>query len=409
MRRFWLALAACWIVPASSSARAADDVDYDTPRYEPAAFPLLGGDSDVGFQLGAVATLTRFERGVRPYLWNMDLLFSASVKNGPDGLEMAQQNHLWQWDIPELAGGRLRITPLFGYQRTVNQGYFGIGNASSGAVPAGGDPQRRFQWIHVEARARQLVRIRVSGPWDVMLAPTFRYVDPSTYPGSKLAADARDVLGVRTLSQGSFGAGVVYDTRDNEIFPHRGQFHQAGLKYAQGFPLGAGVRYGGASSIFAGYVPLARDVVLAMRAVVDLEFGNVPFYDLFAGGPFQTYELPGGSSGVRGVPIGRYLGPIKMVTNAELRALPVAFTLGGQRFRIGGDAFVDTGRVWSDYSFASPLDGSGLGLKYGVGGGAYLLWGQAAIFRLEVAYSPDAASQNPSLPLGIYVEDGVMF
>ena len=26
-----------------------------------------------------------------------------------------------------------------------------------------------------------------------------------------------------------------------------------------------------------------------------------------------------------------------------------------------------------------------------------------------VAYSPEARSENPSLPLGIYVEDGVMF
>jgi hypothetical protein len=37
------------------------------------------------------------------------------------------------------------------------------------------------------------------------------------------------------------------------------------------------------------------------------------------------------------------------------------------------------------------------------------LWGQAAIFRLEIAYSPDAVAENPGFPFGIYVEDGVMF
>jgi hypothetical protein len=41
--------------------------------------------------------------------------------------------------------------------------------------------------------------------------------------------------------------------------------------------------------------------------------------------------------------------------------------------------------------------------------GGYLLWGQAAIFRLDVAYSPDAVADNPRFPLGIYVEDGTMF
>ena len=81
----------------------------------------------------------------------------------------------------------------------------------------------------------------------------------------------------------------------------------------------------------------------------------------------------------------------------------------GQRFRLGTTTFFDTGRVWSDYTFHSPLDGSGIGLKYGVGGGLYILWGQAAMLRIEAAYSPDAVSENPTLPLGIYVNDNVMF
>jgi len=36
-------------------------------------------------------------------------------------------------------------------------------------------------------------------------------------------------------------------------------------------------------------------------------------------------------------------------------------------------------------------------------------WGEASIFRVEVAYSPDAESANPGFPLGIYVSDGLMF
>jgi hypothetical protein len=95
--------------------------------------------------------------------------------------------------------------------------------------------------------------------------------------------------------------------------------------------------------------------------------------------------------------------------NAEVRALLVRFRLAGQRFRVGGNVLFDAGRLWSDYTFSSPLDGRSLGLKWGAGAGAYLQWGQAAVFRVEAAYSPDAASENPSFPLGVYVEDGVMF
>jgi hypothetical protein len=398
---------------------APEGADYVTRRHELAGFPLLGGDSDIGFQFGGVATLTRFEGGVRPYTWNMDLLLAVSVKSGPTGPEIAQQSYLWNWDVPALVGGRLRLNPAISYQRTVNEGYFGLGNASIASRPAGlnTQPGRYFQYIHAEGRVRDLARIKVHGPWDVMIAPVLRYVAPGVYPGTKLATDAKVInpdgseliVGVRTLGIMSLGAGVVYDTRDDEIFAQRGQYHQAGVKYVEGIPTRADIRYGQTSAVLAGYLPLARDIVLALRGVIDLEYGNVPFYDLFTGGPFLTNELPGGSAGVRGVPVGRYLGPIKVVANAELRTLAVSFRLLRQSFRIGGDAFFDTGRVWSDYSFSSPLDGSGPAMKYGVGFGGYLLWGQAALFRIEVAYSPDAVSENPGFPVGIYVEDGTMF
>jgi hypothetical protein len=98
-----------------------------------------------------------------------------------------------------------------------------------------------------------------------------------------------------------------------------------------------------------------------------------------------------------------------MITNTEIRATPFPrFTFLGQRLRIGTSTFVDVGRVWSDYAVVSPADGNSIGLKYGIGGGVFLQWGEAAIFRIEVAYSPDSASEN-GFPVGIYVSDGLMF
>src|SRR5882724_4349743 len=98
----------------------------------------------------------------------------------------------------------------------------------------------------------------------------------------------------------------------------------------------------------------------------------------------------GGSSSVRGAPDGRYSGKIKAFANAELRAMLIPFQFLGARFILGGNLLFDAGRLWSDYTFRSTLDGTGLGMKWGAGGGAYLQWGQAALFRLEAAYSPDA-------------------
>jgi len=393
------------VATQSSSAR-----DYTTPRYEPAGFPLIGGNSDIGFEFGAVGTLSRFGNGAIPYEWNMDVALALSVKDGPSGQEITQQSYQWNIDIPNLYGGNLRLNPQLMYYRTINQLYFGIGNASKAQRPNGVSP-RYFEFDDRQARLRELTRFLLRGGWNLLTGLSYRFEDPHPYQGSRLESDsaAGVARGVRPLSLFTVATGFVYDTRDNEIFPRTGSYGDMGIRTTFGVPLVADVHYAGVGARFAQYIPLGGPVILAARGVVDLEFGNVPVYDLYTGGVFYADEMIGGSSSVRGVPDGRYSGLIKIFANVELRAMLAHVTLLGQHFAFGGDLLFDTGRLWSDYTFRSPLDGSGIGLKWGAGGGLYLQWGQAAVFRLEVAYSPDAVSENPGFPVGVYVEDGVMF
>ncbi len=202
--------------------------------------------------------------------------------------------------------------------------------------------------------------------------------------------------------------GVMIDTRDSEFVTTRGVFYQLGLGAVWGSAENVG--YGEAAFVLAHYAPLGGPFIFANRVVASFQFGRVPFYDLQAGGVFEPQHLFGGETGVRGVPNGRYAGKVKLLTNTEIRATPFPrFMLLGQRLRIGTSVFFDAGRVWGDYAVLGPADGNSLGLKYGVGGGVFLQWGEAVIFRVEVAYSPDAVAENPGFPIGIYVEDGVMF
>src|SRR5579862_3555439 len=115
MVRAWvrsLACASAWLLAVGlgerSAAAAEPTPDYTTSRYEPAGLPLIGGDTDIGFEFGVVGTLSHFADGIAPYRWNMDLLLSASVKSGPNGAEIEQQQLLWNFDMPGLFGGRLR-------------------------------------------------------------------------------------------------------------------------------------------------------------------------------------------------------------------------------------------------------------------------------------------------------------
>jgi outer membrane protein assembly factor BamA len=253
-------------------------------------------------------------------------------------------------------------------------------------------------------------RLHTGSPLDVALSTNLRFESPDRYDGSKLADDvaAGAVRGTSEMALAGVAAGVFIDTRDSEFITRRGIFYQIGLSGTAG--TGDGVAYGEASAVLAHYAPLPGPFIFASRIVASAQFGTVPFYDMLQAGVFEPQYVLGGETGVRGVPNGRYAGLLKFITNTEIRCTPFPrFHVLGQRFLIGTTTFFDWGRVWSDYTRNPALDGTTLGLKYGIGGGLFLQWGEAAIFRIEAAYSPDAVAENPSLPVGIYVSDGAMF
>lgn len=391
----------------------------DTPETEHNEFagaPILGGNTDIGFQLGVAATLTRASPRYLPYRWKIDGLLSASIKDGPRGTEVVQQSHDIRIDVPRAVSGKVRIMPALFFERTVNAGYFGIGNAARTITHPDGSLGSRYQYVHREIRARVNFRTPLGGPLSVMYGLTLRNVSPSAYADSKLDIDSRRVdergkpyiLGLEALNHAIVSGGLVYDTRDNEITPHTGSFDQFALRLGAATPTRAGVYNGGASVVLRRYYPLGGPFVFAARGLVDAMVGGVAFYDLSQGGAFIPLDLPGGPQGVRGVPNGRYSGLLKFVANVELRVTHLRFRLFGDDFRVGNNIFVDTGRVFARYG-PDERDGKGLGLKYGVGAGLFVVWGTAAVFRVEFAYSPDAVAANPNFPIGIYAADGQMF
>ncbi|MEI8259724.1 MAG: hypothetical protein WCJ30_29000, partial [Deltaproteobacteria bacterium] len=284
-------------------------VDYATRRYEPAGFPIIGGNTDIGFLIGGAVTLTRFQSGWRPYYWNMDLVVAASFKNGPAGIEVAQQAYRWQLDQIGVLGGRLRLNPAIFFLRTVNQGYFSLGNASSGNAPVGSDG-RYFQITLNEFWAYLSVRTLIRRPFSFTMALVYRYVHPLAYENSALAIDmaahepdgSRRIYGAEPLHLATMSVGAQYDTRDSEIITHRGLGWGVWATFNRGFPFSADVAYASVGFSLAQYVTLWGPIVLAARVVGDFQFGNVPFYDLFRGATPYMIDMPGGEHAIRGVP-----------------------------------------------------------------------------------------------------------
>lgn len=408
--------------PAQADLLEPDDNDKSEEdkkdKTEWAAVPVIGGSTDIGFQFGAALNIARVGGGFKPYWWKMDMLLSTSVKGGPRGTEFVQQSHDMRWTIPGGAGGKVRLMPAVFFDKTVNSGYFGIGNAAPVVTDPDGQVGARYQFKHQEIRTRLNVRQPITQEWNAIYGWTFRYLNPKAYAESRLAIDAATrekdgsplIYGLEPINVGIIQGGVTYDTRNDEIIPTKGWLNTAAFRFAGATPTDSGVRWMGFNVILQKYQRIGRSpFVLAGRLFVDMMAGHVPFYDLSQAGAFAAVDFPGGAQGIRGVPNGRYSGLVKVVGNVEVRTFYTDFHLFGSHFKLGATAFIDAGRIWTDYTFNNPRDGNGLGLKYGIGGGPCFTWDSAALFRVDLAYSPDASAANPGFPIGIYVQEGFMF
>jgi hypothetical protein len=394
-------------------------MDYERQRVEPAGFPIVGGSSDIGALVGIAGTLSYFRDGCRPYFWSMSLAIEVSGKVGPAGFELVEQDYRWQMDIVGILRGRLRLRPALFISRTTGLNYFGVGNGERVRVPEPftGELGRFNQFGAWDVWAFVDGRFMVKRPFSVAMSMAYHYADPLVYRGSLLESEATTrradgsplLFGVQPLHIWRTSITAIIDTRDNELMPRRGLGYGVWASFNRAFPLSADTVYGSVGASLAHYFPVVGPLIFAGRVVTDWQFGRVPFYDSFRGAGPYLIDMPGGVNAIRGVPSARYAGPIKLYANLELRALLFQFTVLRQTFTIGASGFFDVGRLFSDYTFSAPIDGPGPGLKWGAGLGALIRWGQAAVFRIELAYSPDAAATNPGFPFGFYIADHVMF
>jgi hypothetical protein len=369
--------------------------------------PAVGASTDIGVAIGYFAALTRNQKGYVPYLWNIESAGLMSFGIANRAVDFPYIDVFAKLTVPRFLGDSiaLEIRPSFTDEQALY--YYGMGNASSANPPAGQSMEYfKYGRVHPSLLAdlrfklvdhvAGIAGMRYTGSW---------YTVPA---GSRLAADiqdgSREVRGlIGPTSQtnvGLFVYGVQVDTRDSEVTAHSGTFDEAMLKLSPANEGAVPFRYGEASLNLRAYIPLAKKITLAGRIVGDVLFGDPPFAELPR---FEDTYAVGGSNGVRGVPQERYYGKVKVFGNVELRVKLFHFHAFSKMWGFGFETFFDGGRVWADTSPHPELDGTGLGLKYGVGGGLRLSSGTAFVIRGDVAWSPDAT------PIGAYITGGEMF
>jgi len=383
------------------------------PRTEYGAVPLVGGDTDYGIGGGYLANVAGLRPDADPFAWRVESAGFISFKAtgagnvaAPGSWVNPYQDYYVLLQVPRFLHRRLRLDLRPSFTRETTQHYYGLGNASVA-------PPDEISSRDVYGRTHPTLLMRLR--WELIENLFVEYGASYTEnwfaldPQSRLAADmnagppdVRALLGTATqhgvlLAETSFG----YDTRDSEISAERGQYHQIRFRGSPRLGDHLPYEYGQinlTSRFYTSVVP--ERLVFAARVVVDYQFGDVPFYELPR---YEDTFALGGVNGVRGIPGQRYYGRVKMLSNLELRSRVAGFTIHGKPYLLGAALFTDLGRLWADAASHPELDGSGWGLKYGVGGGVRVQKGRTFVIRVDVAWSPDAR------PLGAYLTAGQAF
>ena len=370
--------------------------------------PIAGGDSDVGIGGGEVADLARLDPRYHPYRWKLtsEAFITFSTLNGQ--LISPFQDYSLTLTLPDLTSSRrlrLEIRPAFTNERTLK--FYGIGNATPLPPPGVSIADTEYQRVHptlsVEARYRFYKRF-------YLLAGSVYTQNWLVVPPNGLLARAQSSPDPEIREMvGSFAphgvelleGGIHYDSRDNETVTRRGQFHSAVIRVSPRVGTALPYAYERLNLTARFYTTPIRNVTLLFRVVGDTLLGDPPFYELAR---FDETPAIGGSKAVRGVPAQRYYGKVKLFGNIEVRSEILHFSVHHKRMVLGAALFADGGRSWTQLGEINPaLDGTGLGLKYGLGGGLRLQEGQTFIVRGDVAWSPDAR------PVGAYFAAGEVF
>lgn len=387
----------CRADDARPSAAASSSDPPEEADTEFTAVPFVGGNSDMGFGGGFLASLARLEPGVKPYFYRLETAATVTIGEGSSsGLRVQYTDVYLLFSFPNVLADHLGFDLRVSYTLEANLKYYGLGNAST--IPAGLEPTDSYfehSRTHPTVQATWEYRMR---PFAFALGASYTQNWFDIPQGTLLAQDIQspdpDVRGLlgegKTHGTPEINLGAAWDTRDDETSPVRGLYITEELAVTPGTFGAVDYRFArlvSALHVFVPLIPKDRRLVFAVRVAADLLFGDPPFYELPRFG--DTFAI-GGAKGVRGVPAQRYYGRIKAFSNVELRSELFSAKILGDERRFGVAGFTDFGRVWADYHDRPELDGTGLGLKYGVGGGLRVASGETFVLRVDVAWSPDA-------------------
>jgi hypothetical protein len=182
--------------------------------------------------------------------------------------------------------------------------------------------------------------------------------------------------------------GIVVDTRDFEPDPSKGVIYELLGEFST-VAFGSSFNYGRMTNTLRAYGPIFKKgrqrLVAAGRFLFNWQFGDIPFFAMneFASSDDDFTGL-GGFRTLRGFTQDRFVAPVALLFNAELRYTFAQANFLRQRLTFMLAPFLDMGNVFDNISSVSLRD-----WKLSGGGGLRLTWNVSTVVSFDYGVSPE--------------------
>ncbi len=341
-------------------------------RYHLSLSPMLGFNSDIGMQIGAMANLyDHGKKGFRypDYNYSLYMEYSESTKGSGVKQLFFDSKYLLPWglrltaDISYLTEKRYDFYGFNGFQSVFHREFEDVDSpdyksrlfyhSDRKLLRSFIDIQGHFGNNHIRWLGGAGYYHYVLGPLDIEKINKGKK-EENKLPDVDGLYDKYVQWGLIPANEKNGGdipfvkAGLIYDTRDEEASPKKGIWAEAILLSS---PFGGDFDFTKLALTFRHYLPLyPKRLVLASRLSYQSTLaGHTPFFFqpvlISSFSNATSFDVIGGAKSIRGIRRSRAVGDAILYGNIELRYEFLQFRFLRQDFILGISPFADGGMI----------------------------------------------------------------
>lgn len=342
--------------------------------------PFASYNSIEGFVGGVIYNRYNYKGNTKPFKNYLESSALVSTKGFVKVGITYEQTNSW--------GGNIRSIYDTFFRRYKKDIFFGIGNGSSFSQNRWDNEYYYFESISfgLSYSGRYPIYSGAGSQLDIKAGLGSEYTIPYIRKNNSSFA-----LQVPNGTKGGWvnylNAGFIWENRDSEFDPHRGNQAELEIRVSPKFTSSYGLTT--ARLEMRQYFYLFNWLTVANRLEARHVTGNIPYWEL---------STLGGENNLRGYPLNRFQGNTSLAYTLELRGWFLTFP-EVYNLKFGGQLFTDTGRVFTRSDDIHDLF-EGYKQTFGFGGAMSIL-NPDFIVRGEIGFSEDVSR--------IYIGIGYLF